>query len=45
MATDTNIAKTATYAEWVIPVTTVATVFVMLVPVPALFSTCSWPRA
>jgi len=27
MATDTNIAKTATYAEWVIPVTTVATVF------------------
>jgi len=35
MATDTNTAKTATYGEWVIPVTTVATVFVMLVPVPA----------
>jgi flagellar biosynthesis protein FlhA len=36
MAANTTITKTATYAEWLIPVATVASVFVMLVPVPAI---------
>ena len=36
MATETTIPKRAGSAEWLIPVATVATVFVMLVPVPAV---------
>ena len=35
MATDTNIAQKGPSAEWLMPVAAVATVFVMLVPVPA----------
>ncbi len=36
MAVDTTITKPASFAEWLIPVATVAAVFVMLVPVPAV---------
>jgi flagellar biosynthesis protein FlhA len=36
MAADTTITKPASFAEWLIPVATVAAVFVMLVPVPAI---------
>jgi flagellar biosynthesis protein FlhA len=36
MAEETKLAKPASFAEWLIPVTTVAAVFVMLVPVPAI---------
>ncbi len=36
MATDTTITRPASFAEWLIPVATVAAVFVMLVPVPAI---------
>lgn len=36
MAAEPTIAKSTSPAEWLIPVATVATVFVMLVPVPAL---------
>ncbi|HEY2545810.1 MAG TPA: flagellar biosynthesis protein FlhA [Candidatus Acidoferrum sp.] len=35
-AAEPNIAKPAVSAEWLIPLATVATVFVMLVPVPAV---------
>jgi len=35
LATDTNIAQKGPSAEWLMPVAAVATVFVMLVPVPA----------
>ena len=35
MATETIIVKKSSFAEWLMPVATVATVFVMLVPVPA----------
>jgi flagellar biosynthesis protein FlhA len=36
MAEETKLARPASFAEWLIPVTTVAAVFVMLVPVPAI---------
>ncbi len=36
MAAEPAIAKSTSPAEWLIPVATVATVFVMLVPVPAI---------
>jgi flagellar biosynthesis protein FlhA len=36
MAAEPILAKPASSAEWLIPVATVATVFVMLVPVPAM---------
>jgi flagellar biosynthesis protein FlhA len=36
LAAESTIAKPAPRAEWLIPVATVATVFVMLVPVPAM---------
>ena len=36
MAAEPTIAKPAGYADWLIPLATVATVFVMLVPVPAI---------
>ena len=36
MAAEPTLAKHAARAEWLIPVATVATVFVMLVPVPAI---------
>jgi flagellar biosynthesis protein FlhA len=36
MAPETKLAKAAPFAEWLIPVATVASVFVMLVPVPAI---------
>jgi flagellar biosynthesis protein FlhA len=36
MAAETTISKQNSPAEWLIPVATVATVFVMLVPVPAI---------
>src|SRR6202051_2956043 len=36
MAADTTVPKPASFAEWLIPVATVAAVFVMLVPVPAI---------
>ncbi len=36
MAAETTIARPASFAEWLIPVATVAAVFVMLVPVPAI---------
>jgi flagellar biosynthesis protein FlhA len=36
MAADANITKPASFADWLVPVATVAAVFVMLVPVPAI---------
>jgi flagellar biosynthesis protein FlhA len=36
MAADTKLAKPGSIGEWLIPVATVASVFVMLVPVPAI---------
>jgi len=36
MAADAKLAKSGSFAEWLIPVATVASVFVMLVPVPAI---------
>jgi flagellar biosynthesis protein FlhA len=36
MAEESKLARPASFAEWLIPVTTVAAVFVMLVPVPAV---------
>ena len=36
MAEDIKLARPASFAEWLIPVVTVAAVFVMLVPVPAI---------
>src|SRR3984893_4098162 len=36
MAAHSKLARPASFAEWLIPVTTVAAVFVMLVPVPAV---------
>jgi flagellar biosynthesis protein FlhA len=35
VTTDTTIAQKSPSAEWLMPVAAVATVFVMLVPVPA----------
>jgi flagellar biosynthesis protein FlhA len=36
MAADIKLAKPGSFGEWLIPVATVASVFVMLVPVPAI---------
>jgi flagellar biosynthesis protein FlhA len=36
MAAELQVQKPASRAEWVVPVATVATIFVMLVPVPAI---------
>src|SRR6202140_5570909 len=36
MAADSKLVKAGSFAEWLIPVATVASVFVMLVPVPAI---------
>jgi flagellar biosynthesis protein FlhA len=36
MAADTTITRPASFADWLVPVATVAAVFVMLVPVPAV---------
>src|SRR5579884_3208418 len=36
MAAELQLQKPASRAEWVVPVATVATIFVMLVPVPAI---------